>query len=69
VLTPRRLQRRKLCVIHPHPHRHRRHARRRTGACDEPSPFVEFDVADVDGAVPALQLKNEDIVLEPTTMP
>ncbi|WP_253206170.1 VOC family protein [Curtobacterium aetherium] len=31
--------------------------------------FIEFDVADVDGASAALDPKDEDVVLEPTTMP
>lgn len=33
------------------------------------SVFIEFEVADVDGEFAKLQLKNEDVVLEPTTMP
>jgi len=33
------------------------------------SVFIEFDVADVDGAFAELRLGREDVVLEPTTMP
>lgn len=33
------------------------------------SVFLEFEVADVDGEFAKLQPKNEDVVLEPTTMP
>jgi predicted enzyme related to lactoylglutathione lyase len=33
------------------------------------SVFIEFEVADVDGEFAELQLENEDVVLEPTTMP
>jgi uncharacterized glyoxalase superfamily protein PhnB len=33
------------------------------------SVFIEFEVADVDGAFAELGLTSEDIVLEPTTMP
>jgi predicted enzyme related to lactoylglutathione lyase len=33
------------------------------------SVFIEFEVADVDGALAALAPASEDVVLEPTTMP
>ena len=33
------------------------------------SVFIEFEVADVDGAFAALGLASADVVLEPTTMP
>ena len=33
------------------------------------SVFIEFEIADVDGAFAELGLESEDIVLEPTTMP
>ncbi len=33
------------------------------------SVFIEFEVADVDVDFAAFQLKAEDVVLEPTTMP
>ncbi|PZE60191.1 VOC family protein [Curtobacterium sp. MCLR17_044] len=33
------------------------------------SVFIEFEVADVDGAFAGLQLGSDDVVLEPTTMP
>jgi predicted enzyme related to lactoylglutathione lyase len=33
------------------------------------SVFIEFEVADVDGAFAALRLTSEDVVLGPTTMP
>jgi predicted enzyme related to lactoylglutathione lyase len=33
------------------------------------SVFIEFEIADVDGAFAELGLGSEDIVLEPTTMP
>ncbi|WIB16183.1 VOC family protein [Curtobacterium sp. MCPF17_050] len=33
------------------------------------SVFIEFEVADVDGAFAELGLTGEDVVLEPTTMP
>ena len=33
------------------------------------SVFIEFEVADVDGAFAELRLGPEDVVLEPTTMP
>ena len=33
------------------------------------SVLIEFEVADVDGAFTGLQLRSDDVVLEPTTMP
>ncbi len=33
------------------------------------SVFIEFEVADVDGAFAGLGLAGDDVVLEPTTMP
>ncbi|PZF33578.1 VOC family protein [Curtobacterium sp. MCPF17_051] len=33
------------------------------------SVLIEFEVADVDGAFAGLQLRSDDVVLEPTTMP
>jgi uncharacterized glyoxalase superfamily protein PhnB len=33
------------------------------------SVFIEFEVADVDGEFAQLQSEDEDVVLEPTTMP
>jgi predicted enzyme related to lactoylglutathione lyase len=33
------------------------------------SVFIEFEVADVDGEFARLQLRSDDVVLEPTTMP
>ncbi|MBT1596627.1 VOC family protein [Curtobacterium flaccumfaciens] len=33
------------------------------------SVLIEFEVADVDGAFTGLQLRSDDVVLEPTAMP